>query len=444
VSPGRARSFVVPLVAALAAWGCGLLIGADEYAVASGGAAGTEAEGPGGAPADSGEVRCGGYRYTPDPSCDACVPRECCEELAACRAEPECGPYEACISECRPEDADCHATCAAALTRSTAAMANVFRCKARCPGCLRPTEVGARVGGASCGECLQRLCADSIAAYEDCPECVEAEACVIEQNLHPAPNPAKIAECGSTFDSALSPARRDFLLCTLGCATECGLGQALDCVGDYTYRPYSQTSAVIRALVADDVGLVAPNLLSGASVRACRLQDVTCDAPLAGPVVAGDGEAEIMVPFTGFWGFNGYLDVTLADGTVSLYRVPQPIGKALSLFVPGLPLLTLAAGVDWPPAPGLGAAVLVVYDCVGGVLLNGSVETDSGTVWHYTPSGFARTLAAEGMTFAWLADVAPGLIEVSVKSPNGRLTHRTQLPIRAGAQTYAPMFPLPQ
>jgi hypothetical protein len=443
VSPGRARSFVVPLGVALAASGCGLLIGADEYAVASGGAAGTGAEGPGGAPADSGEVRCGGYRYTPDPSCDACVPRECCEELAACRAEPECGPYEACISECRPEDADCHAACAAASTRSSAAMANVFRCKARCPGCLRPTEVGARVGGASCGECYQRICALQFArAFEDCPECTETAACLLEQNLAHDPTPAKLVQCGSYWLAPSTPALQDFLICAgAGCPADCGLGTSLGCVGKYTYRPaLSGSTVLLRLLVKEGVNLVQTSALNGASVRACRLQDVDCAEPLAGPVIATDGEAELTVPITGGWGFNDYLEVTLADGTVSLYRVPHPIAKDTLLPVPGLP----PADVDWPPESGLGAAQVHVSDCLGANLLHGSVEADSGTVWHFTPSGFARTPAAEGMTLAWLTDVTPGLVKVSVYSQDGKVTHETRVPIRAGAWTFAGMLPLPQ
>jgi hypothetical protein len=48
------------------------------------------------------------------------------------------------------------------------------------------------------------------------------------------------------------------------------------------------------------------------------------------------------------------------------------------------------------------------------------------------------------MTLAWLTDVTPGLIRVSVHSQDGTLTHETLVPIRAGAWTFAGMLPLPQ
>jgi hypothetical protein len=161
-------------------------------------------------------------------------------------------------------------------------------------------------------------------------------------------------------------------------------------VGTYTYRPaLSGSTVLLRLLVKDGVNLASTIAFDGASVRACRLQDVDCADPLAGPVIAEDGEAEITVPITGGWGFNDYLEVTLADGTVSLYRAPHPIAKDTLLPVPGLPMPP--PGVDWPSEPGLGAAQLHVSDCLGANLLHGSVEAHSGTVWHSTASGFART-----------------------------------------------------
>src|SRR5262249_49952592 len=124
--------------------GCVLLV--DDYSVGGSGGGGSDGGGDvdgggrdalsGGGDGEGAARSCGGFKFGGE-TCSPAITSACCDELAACRNDSICRPWQECVAKCRMDDPDCRGVCSV-LTKTNSVMADLLACKARsCPASVR-------------------------------------------------------------------------------------------------------------------------------------------------------------------------------------------------------------------------------------------------------------------------------------------------------------------
>lgn len=96
-----------------------------------------------GNPADGGTTDSGGStactadagKVDDNPACNDCAYANCCTQIAACQADPNCEGLQQCIAACDPSDTECLLTCQVEYDPTT--LQNVgtcaqVKCKSEC------------------------------------------------------------------------------------------------------------------------------------------------------------------------------------------------------------------------------------------------------------------------------------------------------------------------
>jgi hypothetical protein len=433
-----AVAFAVP---GLAGSGCGKILGVDGYRVAPPDAGLPRAEaGPTGP--------CGGYRFDADPACGSCLLGQCCDELTRCRADKTCGGWFACVATCAPEDYDCQGRCGQELKHTNRAIADLSVCRDRCyapggdggGGCHSATLVSAMWGGAPCAACVAQKCDEIGRRYASTPEAMKQSACFLEQDLF-TPTPAKLVECSTWWLTPVVPVAQEWQYCAgLTCGLECRMGRWLDCAGHFLYRFSKSASVHVRARVVNVGDVNTAVAYPRARLRACNRTDPLCATPVAEAAALTDTDGYTNIVLAG--GFAGYFEVTTEKGDVGLYVPASPMVQDTSLIVVGPNPATgpnPASAPTVPSRPGSGTVQVLLFDCLGSNVRDGTLEASSGVVLY----GAATTPEprALGITSGWVVDATPGVVDLRGLK-DGVLIGREQVPVRADTTTWISMLPV--
>lgn len=104
---------------------------------------GNPSDGGGGGGDGSSSTTCADAGPVDDnPACNSCAYANCCTQITACQADPNCTGLEACLAACASNDTECQLTCQVEYDPTT--LQNVGVCaQQRCPTeCKAPDSGG--------------------------------------------------------------------------------------------------------------------------------------------------------------------------------------------------------------------------------------------------------------------------------------------------------------
>ncbi len=308
---------------------------------------------------------CGEHLPAAD-ACLQCAAGECCDAVAACRANPGCAPVLDCFAGCDMErDGTCRARCLGQASPSSdpGLITSLWtcaseRCSGECGGC------GAWGLGTTteCLACVQ----DSAPACEAATECTEDPACGEPLGcILTCPDPKSCrSRCGGPVDYAATTAR--FLAAAGTCVGACAPTSNYACVGDFIWGGPTRDTVVTRVRSRWLVR-AGRDVIEGAEVRMCELNDRACARPLATLVTDAAGWVEFETTASGS-GDSVYFEVRApGDALPQLAFFGPPrliIDEQWSLgVVTAADLLLLAAQVGLTLDPGQAHVAVTALDC---------------------------------------------------------------------------------
>jgi hypothetical protein len=204
------------------------------------------------------------------------------------------------------------------------------------------------------------------------------------------------------------------------------LGQAWSCLArnDELRATPVFSRAVPRVVYSIQVvDLSSGNIYPDATIRACALTDVNCEAPVTDTLPV-DAQGWVDIPL--FRDFVGYLEITSPQTVPSMFYLTEPVLPQATTEFP-LTMVSLASigpltqlvGVQL--APGTGIFATRSFDCEGntasGVVLLSEAD---GVPWYFVdglPSSMASATSADGI--AGVVNVPPGMVLFETFAPNG-------------------------
>ncbi|MFO0616886.1 MAG: hypothetical protein U0414_30100 [Polyangiaceae bacterium] len=394
---------------------------------------------------------CGAIAIAPD-TCDACVRRSCCAEVAACAADADCKLLHDCLATCPPGDEACRAECRAATSGAVGAAAADLEsceaalcapeCKLECGGYVFPTSACATCAQASC-------CGPSSDCTEDrgCMALGVCErACAGDADVYGC-----LGDCQRAYPDAVATARALGDCLADACLAACG-DPAWRCLDDVAWPPGATQSTTLFVRLKDIAGTQPP--LSGLEMRLCKLTDKQCDTPLAGPVTT-DATGEGSFTFVPGIGPNvGFIRITGPGIRPSLLFLIGPPLTTDSLYI--LPLVTsadeavLTGGIPLDPKRGVVMAFLkscsnaspsgITFEATG-------VGVDASASRFYVHNGVAVTDATstDASGIAGYFNVGEGSITLHDEvAATGQPIADVSIFTEAGAGSYVLVFPTPR
>jgi len=418
----------------------------------------------GDAGSDGGASACGLPYGT--SACASCVQANCCAQSTACAGDPACAPFFQCTGACRIDDWSCYARCweddppGPVQTPGPLAACETASCASEC--------------GLSCGLTAGRAppdaaasCAQCLAANGSCPaqhacfssgDCSNAAVC--------------FGRCFTSIDCGCTPSTEagvalydnagvDFLQC----GAACGVGVNWTCVGHVSWPAPTSNGSMLSAAVGDPITFQG---LSGVTVEACYASDTSCSSAYAqGTTDATDagGSATLAVP-PSLIGHgleaNNYLQATMSGAIPTLYFWGFPISQPDEGFI-----FALGSQAEWEQVLALeqnnvtwesdrGTVVFHVNGCGPGDGIGVQVSLDamdSATHQFYMQAGtpsFTATETAGPATAQSAAgsggfvNVAAGIVTLTATPlAIGKPSSHATVLVRAGAVTFANLFPTP-
>lgn len=171
------------------------------------------------------------------------------------------------------------------------------------------------------------------------------------------------------------------------------------------------------------IDLSSGQIYPDATVRACGLTDVNCEAPVSDTLPV-DSQGWVDIPL--FRDFVGYLEITSPQIVPAMFYLTEPVLPQMATEFPltmvslgSIGPLTQLVGVQLEPGTGIFATRS--FDCAGntasGVTLLSEAE---GVPWYFVdglPSRMASATSADGI--AGFVNVPPGLVLFETFAPNG-------------------------
>jgi hypothetical protein len=406
---------------------------------------------------DEAGPRCGFAPAT--GACEACVEGSCCAQAQACAANPACAEYEACLVPCAGDYA-CRMRClldhpigdvqeAAALDQCV-----VTGCEAPCAIACGLTQSFCEPPSATaCQRCIEaNVCSTGEACGDDL-QCQQADRCA---------RSCVTRDCQIACLDESGPGGTRYFSLLLGlagsCLTECDVGNYWECVGKVNWPvAKGRTLALTLTLFDGATG----KTVSGAAVKACRIDDPSCAAPMAQSTTDGGGLATIDLPPLGgaIYGFDGYLEIAptaaAPDVMPYLFFMPAPLSEPnAKLFAgvytrPELENMVSAVGASLDPARG--HVHVVARDCFLNSTSGAAVAaagTDAKTLERYLSNNLlsaSATATDKSGTALFLNAPTTQPIEVTIlPRATGHVSSRASVFVRAGAVSLVDLSPTPQ
>jgi len=389
--------------------------------------------------------------------CAACVASSCCDESSACASSEACSAYETCLAACAGDPA-CRARCEIDHppgTRSEVPSLDAClaaRCATACNlGCGSIAESFTPPdAAASCESCLganacevERPCAGSLVCeqYVRCTNACSTFGC--QQSCGPDGGFEAFAPLGSVIAGS--------------CANACAYGDNWLCVGHVSWPATTGTSTTLTVLVTDQLSQRA---VAGAVVTPCRVDDLTCSAPLGDAGTSDDaGRAVVVFPQSATLPNGIYVLVQpppAEDGGASPYLTSlsyarSPITESTKVLGAGLWQATdldhLYEGAMITRDTDAGSISAQVFDCDlfrgrGATVKATTTTGDAALPVFYDLQAHATATDTTGMVA--VPNAPTGVVDLVVTPPGGdRPSSHAIVISRAGAFTSVSLLPTP-
>lgn len=230
---------------------------------------------------------------------------------------------------------------------------------------------------------------------------------------------------------------------------EPSLAQAWSCLaqaGELRATPVFSGAAPRVVYSIQVIDLSSGQIYPDATVRACGLTDVNCEAPVSDTLPV-DSQGWVDIPL--FRDFVGYLEITSPQTVPSMFYLTEPVLPQATTEFPltmvsraSIGPLTQLVGVQ--PEPGTGIFATRSFDCEGNTASGVTLISEAdGVPWYFVdglPSRMASATSADGV--AGLVNVPPGLVLVETFAPGGAsIAGRQSLVVRPNWLSTAFMRP---
>jgi hypothetical protein len=296
--------------------------------------------------------------------------------------------------------------------------------------CLACTDAKCCAEGTACGANAE--CKAMRECYLGCTDSKCISDCVA---AHPD---------GDKADLAFSGCRRT------NCAVECA---SWSCLGSVTWpAPTTKTAELTLTLSEYRTGMV----VSGATVKVCKLDDAACASPLSSGTTGADGKVKVTVN-TAASGVDGYFEISSPDlvTILSYVRFLDPkqfiADGALFPIVFSKDTFALLAGVAGiTPDDARGHVGFLTRDCssssAAGVSAALSTADASSQLLYITPDGLPSSsiTATTTAAFGAFVNVPPGASKITgTVAATGQKLGSVDVQVRAGAFTTVNLVPSP-
>jgi hypothetical protein len=440
------RIFHLVCIALLSAFtgACGKILGVDGYSVG------------GGPRADAGGSSKPGAAFDfVDPTCGKCMKAKCPTELAKCRNDRLCGPWQDRMAQCKTGDTGCQHDCYAKAGATNPAIGDAAVCS--WGSCWDECSVSIASGvSSSCADQVVAQCGDedrkcfADATCRDYWRCLVGSNCLLltGDSAVAGVNPTCEWQCGDRYGPYVPVSEADGGVQNSAMAADnlciyeraysaCNLGD-LSCTLKYpSPTPSSSQIAVKFSAHTQAIPEVQGTPLGGIPIRAC-LSQTDCLTDYGHDTTDGQGHAEISLPRHGL-GESWYFEVTPLSS--------WPNGPSKMLFYSGRPLIqptTISLAMDEADFsdvrhPGAGARVGDVWNrdkaalwvftrsCYNSLadgleirvtgLDGGIAGTPLYNGTRPTPCGTSCGSSATG--WAYFSDMEPGVVTVSAYDDRG-------------------------